>query len=441
LTTIPSSEPGRGIGSLVARLTGVNIAVAASSLVTGPIQAQVLGPSGRGEVAAVIVTLAVAAWILDFGLTTFVARARAQATEPGLLYGTVVPLSCAFSLVGVAVAFPLAQLLGQDRHSVELFITIGLLLSPLTVGLLTLSGALWGEERWRLLSAMRLSGALMSVTALAVLALADELTVTSAIISLLLAGLLSNALILPALRGTRPWRFGRRLAREAVTFGAHNWLASLAFVANFRLDQMLMAGLVSSRQLGLYAVAVTTATFSSVFIGALTFGLFPRVARGDSELARRSCRIALSLVALTSIVAAALIPVVLPLLFGDAFRDAVPMALILLVAGITSAFVSVLGVSLAAAGHPRETVRPQVAGLVLGIPLLIFLLPSTGGVGASVISVGTGMVSAALMLLAGLRVFSGRPLDFLLPTREDLGMVRRRVLTRERSSLGGVPGP
>ena len=113
MTTIPSIEAGRGLGGRVAWLTGVNIMVAALGLITGPIQAHVLGPSGRGEVAAVVTTVAIATWVLDFGLTAFVARARARGTTAALVYGTVVPLSLAFSLIGVAAAFPVAELIGQ----------------------------------------------------------------------------------------------------------------------------------------------------------------------------------------------------------------------------------------------------------------------------------------------------------------------------------------
>jgi O-antigen/teichoic acid export membrane protein len=428
-------EPGRRLADLVLRLTGVNIAVAVLSLITGPIQAQVLGPSGRGEVAAVIMTLTITTWVLDFGLTTFLARGRAQGADAAVLYGTVVSLSCAFSLIGVAAAFPLAHLLGQGRETVELFLVIGLMLSPVSVALLTLSGVLWGEERWRLLGTMRIAGPLLSVVALATLAIVDRLTVTSAIVSLLLASLFSSLLIIPALRGSGRWRYSPPLAREAVAFGAHNWLASVAIVANLRLDQLLMAGLVSSRQLGLYAVATTVAMFSSVFVSALASGLFPRVARGDPLIARRSCRVALALVSVTSLIAAALIPAILPLLFGSSFQDAVPMALILLFAGVSSAFVTVLSVSLAAAGNPRATIRPQVAGLLISIPLLLALLPSTGGIGASVICVASGAISAALMLLSSLRILGGRPRDYLLPTAEDLQMARRQLVRPRRASV------
>jgi O-antigen/teichoic acid export membrane protein len=429
------ADQGRTLGGVVARLTGVNVAVTALGLLTGPIQAQVLGPSGRGEVAAVIMTLTVMTWALDFGLTVFVARARARGTSAALVYGTVVPISCACSLIGVALAFPIANMVGQGRETVETFVRIGLILSPMFVALLTLSGAMWGEERWGTVAATRIGAPLMSLMGLAVLALLDQLTVTSALITLLLASVISSTFVFPVLRGSGRWRYSAALGREALTFGAHNWLASLAIVANLRIDQFLMAGLVSSRQLGLYAVATTVATFSAVFVGAVTLGMFPRVARGDPDLARRSCRIVLSLVGAASIVAALLIPLLLPLLFGSSFRDAVPMALILLVAGVASAFVTVLGTSLAAAGHPKATVRPQVAGLIIAVPLLILLLPSTGGLGASVISVGSGLITAMLMLISGIHYLGGRARDFLWPTAADLALVRARLLAGARRSL------
>jgi O-antigen/teichoic acid export membrane protein len=419
--------PGSTLRKVVARLTGVNIVVAAIGIVTGSIQAQVLGPSGRGDVAAVVMPLAISVWVLDFGLTVFVARARATGRRAAEVYGTVVPLSCAFSLLGVAAAVPVAHLLGQGRDTVILFLEIGLVLSPVSVALLSLNGALWGEERWRRIGVIRIAAPALTAAALVVLALIDHLTVTTTIVSFLVAGLLSSMLVLPAVLNVGRWRYDPVLAREALSFGAHNWLAGIAVVGNLRLDQLLMAGIVSSRQLGLYAVATTAATFSSVFVGALTYGLFPRMARGEPELARRACRVVLGTVALASVVAALVFPFLIPLLFGSGFDDAVPMALILLVAGIGAAFVTVLGISLSAAGNPRATVRPQVLGLAIAIPLLIVVLPSRGGVGAALVAVLSGAVSAALMLAAGRREFGGRRRDYLLPTGADVSAVRQRL--------------
>lgn len=112
------------------------------------------------------------------------------------------------------------------------------------------------------------------------------------------------------------------------------------------------------------------------------------------------------------------------------------MALILLLAGVTSAFITVLGMSLAAAGHPSATVRPQAVGLAVALPLLILLLPSAGGLGASAICVLTGVISATLMLVAGLRILGGGPRDYLRPTADDLGVVRALLVTRVRSRRG-----
>ena len=426
-TAAGGGAPGSALRKVVARLTGVNIVVAAIGIVTGSIQAQVLGPSGRGEVAAVVMPLAFSVWVLDFGLTVFVARARATGRRAADVYGTVVPLSCAFSLLGVAAAVPVAHLLGQGRDTVILFLEIGLLLSPVSVALLSLNGALWGEERWRRISAIRIAAPVLTAIALVVLALIDQLTVTSTIIAVLVAGLLSSMLVLPAVLRVGRWRYDRALGREALRFGAHNWLSGIAVVANLRLDQLLMAGIVSSRQLGLYAVATTAATFSSVFVGALTYGLFPRMARGEPELARRACRVVLASVALASVVAALLFPFLIPLLFGSGFDDAVPMALILLVAGVGAAFVTVLGISLSAAGNPRATVVPQVVGLAIAVPLLLIVLPGHGGIGAALVSVLSGAVSATLMLASGRREFGGRRREYLLVTAADVAVVRRRL--------------
>ncbi|MGH2899052.1 MAG: oligosaccharide flippase family protein, partial [Solirubrobacteraceae bacterium] len=68
--------PASGFGGVIARLAGLNALVVVVAMITGPLLARVLGPTGRGELSAIITVLVLAPLVLDFGLGDFITRER-----------------------------------------------------------------------------------------------------------------------------------------------------------------------------------------------------------------------------------------------------------------------------------------------------------------------------------------------------------------------------
>ena len=425
----PATERQGGFAGVVARLTGVNVVVLAAGLVTGPITARALGADGRGELAAILAVLTMAPWVLDLGLSQWVARERARAQRREDVLGAAMPVALGCSLVGVAAAIPLSHLLGDGRSVVVTFLQIGLFLVPVSVALQTLLGLAIGESRWRLYAATRVVASVLPAVAIVVLAVIGELTVASAAASYLACGLLAGLMLLTTVRGVRRLALDRGRARAATAFGAKSWLSTVGGAANNRLDQVLMAGLVPSRELGLYAVAVTIPSVTYGLIVAVSAALFPRVAEGDGELAALSCRVTVCLVSVVGLALALLSPALIPFVFGAEFRDAVPMVIILLFASVPLSVAVILASALAAAGDPAAAMRAELAALALTVPALVAFLPDHGGLAAAVISLVAYTVRLAIQLRAQRRTL-GRPArSFLLPTREDvtwlLGRMRR----------------
>jgi O-antigen/teichoic acid export membrane protein len=273
--------------------------------------------------------------------------------------------------------------------------------------------------------------------------LADALTVATAASVTIVTSLLTIA---PLLVRVTPWRqdlrVDRKLLRDGLRFGTKAWANQLGSSANARLDQLLMIPLVSARELGLYAVGVNAASISGLFTTALTVPLGVRVARGEAHLAARALRMALWGSALVAILLAAAIPIVLPLLFGDAFSDATAMAQILLVASIPNAGRSVLAPALTAAGRPGAGAMSQTLALVITVPSLLLVLPSMGGTGAALVSLVAYSITFAVLLPIARRHLGLGFGQLLLPRRGDLhwtlthlagaGAAARRRLGRRR---------
>lgn len=89
-----------GFFGVVASLTGLNGVIILTGLVTGPITARALGAEGRGELAAIIVVLSLAPWVLDLGVSVWVGRERARGASRADVLGAALPVALACSMLG-----------------------------------------------------------------------------------------------------------------------------------------------------------------------------------------------------------------------------------------------------------------------------------------------------------------------------------------------------
>ena len=443
MSTLPSGaappSPSRPPGSFaraVARLSGVQALALLAALVTGPITARVLGVHGRGELAAITAVLTVVPWLLDLGLSQWLGRERARGGQLPELLGAALPVALGCSLIGVAAAVPISHALGHGRPVVITYIQIGLFLAPLSVVLQTLIGLAIGESRWRLVTLAGVISSLAPALAIVVLAAVSRLTVGTAAAVYLAGWLASLVILLRVVRGTRRLVFDRARSRAAAAFGAKSWLSTVAGVANVRLDQLLMAGLVASRELGLYAVAVSVASLTSGLSSAVSQALYSRVAEGDAPLTARSCRLTVGLVAVAAVVLSLPAPRLIPFVFGSEFSGAVPMVVVLLAASVPLAGTTVLAAALNAGNDPAATMRAELVGLALTAPALVLLLPVDGGLAAAYISLAAYSVRLAMLLGSARRVFGGRWWDYVVPTRADLGWMSEQARWRRVRSSG-----
>jgi O-antigen/teichoic acid export membrane protein len=397
----------RRLARVTASMTSVNAVIMVAALVTGPLLARALGPAGRGDLAAILVPFSLAPLILHLGLGVHGAREAARGKDLDTLLGSLCAAALVVGVLGALAGVPLAAVLADGRGAVHDYLVVAFgLVGTVLVSLNS------GLERWGVVIASRLIPPVSAVAAMTVLYFAGALTVQSAAIVSFVGGVASTLVLLGVLRGRR-FRFDPSVIRSGLPFGMKAWVGSLANLTNARLDQLLMIPLVSARQLGLYAVAVSLAGFSGALTAGLGPPLFTRVASGESELAARALRVTLALVGATTAIVGAATPFLIDFLFGSSFSDAVLMAWILLVAGVPLAGASVMAVALTAAGRAGTPAVAETVALVATVGGLLLLLRPLGGVGAAMVSLAAYSINFALQLRAARREF-GCPLSTFL---------------------------
>jgi O-antigen/teichoic acid export membrane protein len=372
----------------------------------------------------VLVPLTLAPYVTNLGLAAFAAREVARGRAPRVVIGSAGLPLLAVGVVTAAAAFPVAAALAGGRETVRVLLVVGFLMMPISLLGGLLSACLGGLERWRRMIWSRAIAFGVPFVAIVVLYAAGRLTVATAAAFTLAGGVLA---ILPAVglltEGGRPV-FVAPVAREGIAFGLKSWIGGLALLANARLDQLLMITVVTPRELGLYVVAFTLANAPGLATGAVTPPLMARVSAGQADLLPRALRVTLAVSALLNLALAVAAPVLLPLLFGHEFLDAVPMAIVLLTAGVPYAGATILTSGLQADGAPAVPSIGEGIALVITVAGLALLLGPLGGLGAALVSLLAYSASFGFQLVMARRRIPAPLRTYLIPSRADLSWAR-----------------
>ncbi len=173
---------------------------------------------------------------------------------------------------------------------------------------------------------------------------------------------------------------------------------------NALLDQLVLSQTVASADLGRYAIAVSLTSLPVPLVAAIGNVAFPRLAAQQvvTDTTRRMQRYAI--VASAGISAAILVPLavvaywLIPFLFGAGYRGAVPLLWILTPGAAFLACGQVVGDLLRGRNYPAVVAWAQGLAAIFTVVLLIALLPVIGVYGAAIAStVAYGAALAAML--------------------------------------------
>ncbi|MCM2332404.1 MAG: lipopolysaccharide biosynthesis protein [Anaeromyxobacteraceae bacterium] len=323
------------LGNLGATLVGV---------VTGVATARVLGPDLRGDLAVILYWPQLLATLADLCIADSIVTTTASEPgrrDPAIHAGAI--LALLGSLVGVGAGVILLRLLltGAQAHLVGPA-TLLLLHIPASLVAQVPIGALLGLQLFKRVAMVRLVSVLVYLAALLTLIHLDLTAPTLIALSTLLSPLTTCALAVAALPKTRAdaVRSSVPLLQQART-GAVLHSGRLMAVASSLADRGVATRALSAREIGLYQVPATVATVAMLVPQSLSAVLFARLSAARPEdqpgLALRTFVRAITLSITVSVVALAVLPFAVPLLYGAAFSPAIPAAMAMLPGAIFSA--------------------------------------------------------------------------------------------------------
>ncbi len=424
-------------------LFGADLVSLALSLVAAVVTARILLPAGKGFYSSLIflVGLLINCFSAGLGEAAIVTSGRRGFSLPTAAAGTMaaqLPLSLMGSLVCLVAGSRVLDATAGDRLE-------AVLVAAVVVGLMTTYNTvvsfLMAQER--LVPYAALSVALSAVTTVTIWVLAAPLKVTGAV----LGSLLGAVVVLPAAAllvdrsgiPLRPRRVPGYL-RRALPVGAAVQFSNLLILVAGRMDLLLVYRIGDPAMAGRYSVALTIGALVGSVPIALSHASFPRLARLEDPDARSLVasvfRGGMAAAAGVAIVLSLCTPIMVPIVFGSPYRDAIGPSVILLMGALPWSGQWLLARAAVACGMSRPLVTSFGLSVVAMVGLDLLLIPVWGLSGAALASAIASTLGFAVAALE-CRHLGWRGGDFV-PRLRDVFAVAA-VLRQSRGRSSGRP--
>ncbi|MGP3920749.1 lipopolysaccharide biosynthesis protein [Nonomuraea sp. 10N515B] len=382
--------------------------------------ARTLAPEGRGIYALVITTATIAivaghlsvnksqiAMWLDPARHPFLA---ANSLILGLISGVLSGL-CTFGILIVFASVTVPDLLA-----------IALLAVPFSVASINLSGIALLQSRISLVNRAVVTWALaLSLPVLALKAMGC-LTITNAVICWTMSAAARFIIVVGPL-GCFGLRGKASLARQQLALSSRYHIGVLAQHLLLTLDIFLLNTLVSPTEVGLYAVAGGFLALAWVPTDAISQVALHRQATEDEpdacQVTARALRYNILFSSLVVAAMAVMSPVLIPLLYGNAYAASVKPLLLLAPGVIALSVVRLADQFLIRLDRPLTLAVIPVGALALNIALNAVLIPRWGASGAA-ISASCSYIALAFIEVLWFARTAGIDRRDLIPRVSDL---------------------
>jgi O-antigen/teichoic acid export membrane protein len=386
---------------------GANILIVVLGVIGGILMARVLGPEGRGQIAAILIMATTLSWLFNCGLSwgnLYYLNKSPDVTATILTNSLVFALIISMPVIMVGLG-AIEVLLENYSFEVKIAALVYFATIPLSIAADYMIGAQQALHQFQRFNAMRVGRQAIQLSIMIGLLLAHSFTVVTAILAVTMANVLIALLAFEWY-----WRYfwhSRKVnkvwLKRSLSFGLKAYFGSLAQTGNRRLDQLLMVMLVSPSALGLYSVAASVSEGVSIIPTSVATVISPRVAFVDIAAGKRLLKknalvsgVIVGVLVLVGIIGANL---VLRVLYGEEFVPATLTFQILLVAAWFLGMGDLIGQGLNGLGRPVQGTVSEIIALIVTLALLLALVPALGIAGAALASLGAYLVRFVLLSL------------------------------------------
>ncbi|MGD1921072.1 MAG: lipopolysaccharide biosynthesis protein, partial [Pleurocapsa sp.] len=226
--------------------------------------------------------------------------------------------------------------------------------------------------------------------------------------------------------------------RKLINYGIRSYGVEIVRTLSGRLSQIVIIGLLSTTNMGIYVVALNLSRMMNVFQSSFVTVLFPTVAGRPKkevvDLTSRSVRVSLALTCIAGTIVSLLAPFVLNALYGERFLAAIAVFRILLVEIIISGTVLVFLQAFMALGKPGFVTFLQGIGVLISVPLMFVFIPKYGLEGAGIALLCSSSTRLILVYLSYKFVLKV-PLPKLILNKGDIDFITQSIRSKKQKHV------
>jgi O-antigen/teichoic acid export membrane protein len=397
---------------------------------TGILTARALRPTGRGELAAMILWPLFVASVTTLGVPSsliYYLRHRPQERERLIINGFL--MATALGVLAAALtAFVLPWWLHQYSAHIVHIAQWFLVTVPLCSVTLAGRAVLEASHDFSASNAIQTLTPFATLVGLLVFFGLHQLNPYTAGVAYVAAAIPAFWLMAHRVRRVCAKKacLQTTVMRQILGYGIRSYGIDLLGTLALQVDQVLVVSLLTPSAMGSYVVVLSLSRMLNLFQNSVVMVLFPKAAgqsmrevvamTGDSVrasgLVTAACGIPLCIAG----------PFLLRLLYGSEYAGAVGAMRILVLEVVLSGATFVLAQAFMALDRPGVVTILQAIGLSLSIPMMLLLIPRYGIYGAAV-SLLTSTVARLVFVYAGFRLFLKTEPPRLLPDSDDIRML------------------
>ena len=410
------------------------ISLFAIALINSILIARILGPTDKGSYAAVVTLPTMLSSFGTLGLPAAANYFAGKGVSLASLIRAAYVLTAIVSAVLVGIVWLVlpaleTSILSAAKGHDDLLRAITLVV-PL--GILSAFGGaiLYGRQAVRVYNVIQIAAASLLLAWVAVVVGLNHGGLLGAVAGSIVTSVVTVLLVMIAVhRLGRSDRGGETLSyRGLASYGTRSYPASLSGYFSYRADNYIIQATIPDprRPLGLYSQAVTMDELVFYVPNSIATLFLPRVAGSTHEdSSRMVARIGRLTSMLTLGVVAGLIPaafigihLILP-----RYVDCLPAFFVLLPGMVTLSLGKVMTSYISGRGRPGLVAFGTTFSLVFNIGLNLFLIPRFGIVGASLSSVVSYSIQAAVAVYFAARLSGNSIVSLIAPGREELRLL------------------
>lgn len=435
------AQPRHGFRAVVQSI-GSKVIILGLQAGTGILTARMLGPAGRGELAAMILWPLFVASVTTLGVPSsliYHLRSRADERERLVTNGFAMAAVLGVAAAGMAV-FVLPWWLHQYSPSVIRAAQLFLVTVPLCSVTLAGRAVLEASHDFTASNAIQILTPFATLIGLLLFVSLHRMDPYTAAIAYIAASIPSFCLMLSRVgrTGIRAARIQFAVVRQLLQYGIRSYGIDVLGTLALQVDQVLVVSLLSAGAMGSYVVVLSLSRMLNVFQQSVVMVLFPKAAGHPAQKVLAMTGDSVRTSGLITVICGILVcltgPTLLRLLYGAEYVNAVGALRILVLEAVQSGIVFVLAQAFMALNRPGVVTILQASGLSLSIPMMVWLIPKYGIYGAA-ISLLASTSARLIFVCCGFRIFLKTSPPNLLPGWNDvrllLGSVHN-ILARER---------